>query len=142
MPSHNLINVESCIILGSVGRLHIDKVRRLCQPVHNNPYGVMLPPSPRMTNHEVHINGLPFPSWILNNLSKTTRLKMICLNLLTIRTLSHVLCNVILHAIPPIDLLKIMIHLGGTWTYGISRIMSLCQILVRKSFTSGMHSLS
>ena len=136
MSSHNLINVESRIILGSVSTLYMDKLGRLSHPVHNNPYGVILSPSLRKTNHEVHINGLSFPSRSLNNLSKTARLKMFCLNLLKIRTLGHIFFNELLHAIPPIDLLKIMIHLGGTLMYGISTI------LVRKSSTSGTHSLS
>ncbi|TMX03717.1 hypothetical protein EJD97_014692 [Solanum chilense] len=126
MPSHNLINVKSRIILSSISRLHRNKVGRLSNPVHNNPYRVMLSPSLRKTNNKVHINGLPFPSRNLNNLSKTARLKMFCLNLLTIRTLGHILCNVLLHAIPPIDLLKIMIHLGGTWMYGKSGTIGLC----------------
>ena len=126
MPPHNLINIKFCIILGSVGRLHRYKVSRLSQPVHNNLYGVMLPPTPRKNNHKVHINVFPLPSRNLNNLSQTTKLKMLCLNLLTIRTLSHIFCNVLLHAIPPRDLFKIMICLGGTWMYGIYETMALC----------------
>ncbi|TMX05457.1 hypothetical protein EJD97_019936, partial [Solanum chilense] len=126
MPFHKLIYVESRIVLGSVSRLHRDKVGRLSQSIHNNPYGVVLSPIHRSTNHEVNINGLPLPSRNLNNLSKTRRLKMFCLNLLTIRTLGHIFCNVLLHAITPINLLKIMIHLGGTWVYGISGTMGLC----------------
>ena len=121
----SFINVESQIILGSVSGLHRDKVRRLSHPVHSNPYGVMLSPRPRKTNHEVHINGLPLPSWNLKNLSKTARLKMFCLNQLKIRTLGHIFCNVLLHEISPINLLKIMIHLGGTRMYGISGTMGL-----------------
>ncbi|TMW86005.1 hypothetical protein EJD97_022090, partial [Solanum chilense] len=126
MPSHNLIYVESRIVLDFVSRLHMDKVGRPSQSVNNNPYGVMLSPSPRKTNHDVHINVLPLPSQNLNNLSKTTRLKMFFLNLPTIRTLGHIFCNLLLHAIPPINLLKIMIYLGGTWMYGISGTMGLC----------------
>ncbi|TMW91799.1 hypothetical protein EJD97_013879, partial [Solanum chilense] len=119
MPYHNLINVESHIILGSVSSLYMDKVESLSHPVHNNPYGVILFPSLRKTNDEVHINGLPLSSWNLGHLSKIAKLKMFCLNLLTIRTLGHIFSNVLLHAIPPIDLLKVMIHLGGTWMYRI-----------------------
>ncbi|TMX03185.1 hypothetical protein EJD97_017820 [Solanum chilense] len=127
MPSHNIINVEFRIILNSVSRLHRDKVGTFSHPVHNNPYGVMLPPSLRKTNREVHINGLLFPSRNLNNLSKTSRIKMFCLNLLTIRTLAHIIFNVLLHGIPLIDLHKIMIHLGGTWMYGVFGTMGLCR---------------
>ncbi|TMW89630.1 hypothetical protein EJD97_016867, partial [Solanum chilense] len=126
MLSHNLINVEFHIIFGSVSRLHTDKLGKLSHPVHNNPYRVMLSPSFRKNNHEVHINGLLFPSRNLNDLSKTARLKMFCLNLLTIRTRGHIICNVLLHAIPPVDLFKIMIHLGGTLIYGLSGTMGLC----------------
>ncbi|TMX03632.1 hypothetical protein EJD97_015190, partial [Solanum chilense] len=126
MPYHNLINVEFLIILGFVSRLHRDKLGGLTHPIYNNTYGIMLSPSLRKTNYEVHINRLPFPSRNLNNLSKTARVKMFCLNLLTVRTLGHIFCNVLLHAIPPIDLLKIMIHLGGTWMNGISGTMCLC----------------
>ncbi|TMW94418.1 hypothetical protein EJD97_010302, partial [Solanum chilense] len=126
MPYHNMINVESRIILGSVGRLHKDKVGILSHLVHNNQYGVILSPSSRKTNDEFHINGPPLPSQNLNNLSKTTTHKKFCLNLLTIRTVGHILCNVFLHAIPPINLLKIIIHLGGTWMYGIFGTMGLC----------------
>ena len=111
MTSLNLINVESLIVLGYVSRLHRDKVGRLCHSVHNNPYGVMLPTSVWKKNHEVRINGLPLPSRNLDNLSHTASLKMLCLNLLTIRTPSHILRNILLHAIPQIDMLKIMIHL-------------------------------
>ena len=81
MPSHNLIYVESRIVLGFVSRIHRDKMGRLSQSVHNNPFGVMLSPSPWKTNHEVHIDGLPLPRQDLNNLSKTDKLKMFCLNL-------------------------------------------------------------
>ncbi|TMX03691.1 hypothetical protein EJD97_014820, partial [Solanum chilense] len=129
MTSYNLINVESRIILNFVRRLHRDKVGRLSHPLHNNPYGVMLSSSLRKTNHKVHINGIPLPRRNLDNQSKTARLKMFCLNLLTIRTLGHIFSNVLLYAIPPIDLLKIMIHLGRTWTYGISGTMGLCNNL-------------
>ncbi|TMW88640.1 hypothetical protein EJD97_018292 [Solanum chilense] len=125
MPPHYLINIKSRIIVGFVGRLHKDKVSRLSKYVQNNPYGVMTPSSPQKNNHEVHIYGLPLPSRNLNNLSQTTRLKMLCLNLLTIRTLSHIFCNVLIHVIPPIYILKIMIHFGGTWMYGIFGTMVL-----------------
>ena len=86
----------------------------------------MLSPSLRKTNHEAHINGLPFPSWNLKNLSKTIRVKIFCLNLLKIRTLGQIFCNVLLYSIPLIDMLKIIIHLGGTWMYGISGTLDLC----------------
>ncbi|TMW89605.1 hypothetical protein EJD97_016910, partial [Solanum chilense] len=125
MPSHNLINEESRIILGSISRIHMDKVGRLSQPIHNNPYEVMLSLCLRKTNHKVQINGLPFPSRNLNNVSKTIWLKMFYLNLLTIMTLGHIFCNVHLHVIPPIDLLKFMIHFGGTCMYGIFGTMGL-----------------
>ncbi|TMW90353.1 hypothetical protein EJD97_015839 [Solanum chilense] len=126
MSSHNLIDIKSRIILGSVGRLHRDKLSRLSQSANNNPYRFMLYPTSWKKNHEVHINGLPFPCRNLNNLSQTTRLKMSCLDLLKIRKLCNISCNVLLHAIPPIDLPKIMIHLGVTCMYGISRTMILC----------------
>ena len=126
MPYHNLINVLSRIILGSVSRLHRDKVDRLSHHIHNNTYGFMLSPSLWKSNHEVHINGLPFQSQNLIKLSKTITLKMFFLNLLTIRTLGHIFCNVLLHAIPSIDLLKIIIHLAQSWIYGIFGTMGLC----------------
>ncbi|TMW98316.1 hypothetical protein EJD97_004200 [Solanum chilense] len=125
MPPHNLIHVEFHIILWPVSRLHRDKVGRFRNPVHNNPYGVMLPLSPRKNNHEVHVNGLPLPSRNLNDLSETTKLKVLRLNLVTIRTLCHILKNVLLQAILPIGLLELMKHLGGTWTYRIYRTMGL-----------------
>ena len=114
MPSHNINNVEFQIIIGFVSRFHKDKVGRLSNHVQNNPYGFMLSPSLQKTNHEVHTNGLPCQRWNLNNLSKIARLKIFCLNLLTIRKLGHIICNVLLHAITPIELFKIMIHHGGT----------------------------
>ncbi|TMW91248.1 hypothetical protein EJD97_014575 [Solanum chilense] len=126
MPSHNLINVESRIILGYVSRLHKDIVDKHSQFFHNNPYGVMLPPSPRKTNHEVYIKVLPLLSRNLNTQGKTSRINMLCLNLLIIRTLGYVFCNVLLYTIPPINLIKITIDLGGTWMYGISGHMDLC----------------
>ena len=125
MPSQNIINVESRIILGSVSKLHRDKLGRLSHPVHYNPYGVILFPTPGKTNPEVYINGLSLSCRNLNNLSKTARLKMFCLKLLSVMTLGHMFNNVFIHSIPPIDLLKIMIHLGGTWMYGIFRFMGL-----------------
>ena len=36
MKTHNLINVDSCIIFGSISRLNGNKVGRFCQPIHNN----------------------------------------------------------------------------------------------------------
>ncbi|TMW88405.1 hypothetical protein EJD97_018604 [Solanum chilense] len=126
MPSHNVINLHSRIILDSSSRLYRDKVGKLSQSVHNKPYGIMLPSSIGKTNHEVHINGLSLPSRNLNNLSQITRLKMLCLNLLIIRTLGYVFSNVHLHTIPLINVLKVMIHYGGTWVHGISGTMGLC----------------
>ena len=114
IPPHNLIYVESRISLGYVSRHHMDKVARLCQFVHDNPYGVMLSPRHGKINHEVLIKSLSLQSQNLNSLSNTTRLKMFCLNLMTIRTLGHIFCNVLFHSIPPINLLKNMVHLGGT----------------------------
>ncbi|TMW81115.1 hypothetical protein EJD97_011792, partial [Solanum chilense] len=114
------------IILSSISRLHRDKVGRLSHPFHNNPYGVLLSPSLRKTRHKVHINGLPFPCRNINNLCKTTWIKIFCLILLTIRTFGHIIFNALLHAILPIDQCKIMIHHGGTWMYGISGTMCLC----------------
>ena len=125
MPPHNLINVESRIILGPLNRLQRDKGGRLSHLLHNNIYGVILSPSPRKTNHEVHVNVLPFPSWNLNHLSEISSLKVVYLNLLTIRTLVHILINVLLNAIPPIDLLEVMIQLGGTYMYRIPGTMGL-----------------
>ena len=125
IPSHNLINVEFRIVLGSVSRLHRDNVGRLSYSFHNNPYEVMLSLSLRMTNHEIHINGLPFPSRNLNNRSKTARLKMLFINLLKIRSLVRIIYNVLLHYIPLNDIFKITIHLGGTWMYGVSETMVL-----------------
>ncbi|TMW84759.1 hypothetical protein EJD97_024452 [Solanum chilense] len=110
MPSHNISNVESHIILVSVSRLHRDKVGRLSHPVHSDPYGVVLSHSLQKTNHEVHINGIYLPCQNLDHLSKT---------------LGHIFNTVLLHAIPPIDLLNVMIHLGGTWMYQIFGIMGL-----------------
>ncbi|TMW99164.1 hypothetical protein EJD97_002958, partial [Solanum chilense] len=125
MPSHNIINVMSCIILYFVSILHRDKVGRLSHPIHNNPYRVMLSPNLQKINYEVYSNCLTFERQNLNNLSKTDILKMFFLNLMTIRTLGHIFYNVLLHAIPPIDLLKIIIHIGGTWMYRISGTMGL-----------------
>ena len=85
MPPKTLINVESRIILVPVCRLHRDKVGRQGHPFNNNPYGVMLFPSRRKTNNEVHVYGLPVLSQNLNHLSETTRLKVLRLNLLTCR---------------------------------------------------------
>ena len=125
MPSHNLIYVQSPIVLGFASILHRDKVGRLSQSSHNNLYGVMLSPSPRKTNHDIYINGLTRQSRHLNNLSKTTRLKIFCLKLFIIRTLCHIFCNVLLHAMLPINLFKIMIDLGGNQMYGISGTIGL-----------------
>ena len=119
MFSQNLINVESHVILDFLSRVHKNKVGRLSHPVNHNPYGVMLSPSLWKTNHEVHINSIRFLSRNLNNMSKTARIKMFFLSLLTIRTVCHIFCNVLLHDIPSMDLLKIIIHLGGTRMYGI-----------------------
>ena len=129
MPPHNLINLETPIILGPECRPHRDKVGRLSHFVHNNQNGVMLYPSPHKTNHEVNVNGLPLPCRNLNHLNETTRLMVLCLNLLTIGTLFHILNNVLLYAIPLIDVLEVMIHLGGTWMYQILVTMGLCNNL-------------
>lgn len=142
MPCDNLINVQSRITLSSVSRLQRNKVGRLSNPFKINPYGVMMSHSLRKNNHEVHINGLKFPSWNLNNLIKSNKLDMFCPNMLTIRTFDHIFYNILLHSIPPIYLVKVMIHLGGTWMYGISRTMTSTMILVRISLKSYKHSIS
>ncbi|TMW98240.1 hypothetical protein EJD97_004309, partial [Solanum chilense] len=130
IPPHNLINVESYIILVPISRLHRDKVGRFSHPIHNNPF--MMSPSPRKTNHKVNVNGLPLPRRNLNNLCETTRLKVLCLNLLTIWTPGYILSNVFHHAIPPIDLLEVMIHFGRTLMYRIPGTIGLCENLGSK----------
>ena len=79
MRPHNIINVESHIILGPVSKLHRDNVGRFSHPIHNNPYGVMLSTIPQKTNHEVHVKVLTLKSQNLNHLSETTRLKVLAL---------------------------------------------------------------
>ena len=82
IPAHNLINVESHIILGLVSRLHMDKGGRLYHPVHHNTYKSILSPSPLNTNHEVHVYGFLIES----------------------QNLKHII-ELLLHVIPPIDLI-------------------------------------
>ncbi|TMX02506.1 hypothetical protein EJD97_021294 [Solanum chilense] len=102
MPPHNLINVESGIILGS---------EACCLLVLGRP------------------KQIPLQIRNFNHLSETTRLKVLRLNMLTIGTPSHILSNVLLNSIKAIDLLEVMIHLGGTWMYRILGTMGLYNYL-------------
>ena len=52
---------------------------------------------------------------------------MFYLYLLAIGELTHKICHIPLHDIPPIDFLQIAVHLSGTWMNRISAIMSLCK---------------
>ena len=43
MKAHNLINVDPCIIFGSISRINRDEVGRLGKPIHSNPCKIILP---------------------------------------------------------------------------------------------------
>jgi hypothetical protein len=57
---------------------------------------------------------------------------MFCLDSLTHITQYHMSCNITLHAILPISLLQILIHLGTARMDRISRVMSFLQNLLTK----------
>jgi hypothetical protein len=57
---------------------------------------------------------------------------MFCLDSLTHIAQCHMSCNITLHAIPPISLLQILIHLGTARMDRISRVMSLLQNFLTK----------
>ena len=49
MKTHYILNVDPIIIFCQVGRIKEDKVCRLRQSIHNNPYWVIFPTNPRQT---------------------------------------------------------------------------------------------
>ena len=118
MQSHNIINVDFYIILNSVSRLHHDKVCKRSHAVNNNTLGVMVSPSLWKTNHEVHINGLPFPCRNLNRLSKTARIKMFCLKLFSITTLGHIFKNVSNRSVKNHDTSWWNLDVWNIWNHG------------------------
>jgi hypothetical protein len=57
---------------------------------------------------------------------------MFCLDSLEHITQCHMSCNITLHAIPPISLLQILIHLGTARMDRISQVMSFLQNFLMK----------
>ncbi|TMX05057.1 hypothetical protein EJD97_002720 [Solanum chilense] len=125
MPPHYLINKRFSIMFGHVSRLHKNEVSRLSDRISNKLNGIMQFPGPGHTNHKVHINSLALTCLDINQMGKTSKIKVFGLNLLAIGALLQKHRNISLHTFRPIDLLEIMIHLGGTWMTGIPGSMSL-----------------
>ena len=55
---------------------------------------------------------------------------MFYLDLLAIGALTHKVCYIPFHAIPPIEFQKIAVHLSGTWMNKISRGMDFYKIML------------
>ena len=56
-------------------------------------------------------------------LSHTPWFVLLYLDLLAVGVLTHKICYISFHSIPPIDSPQIVVHLGGTWINIISEIM-------------------
>lgn len=54
--------------------------------------------------------------------------------ILTYRTFRNIFCYLNLHSVPPIIFLQAPIHLGTSWMYCISRILSFFHNLMRKFY--------
>ena len=102
--------------------------------VYYNSNSFILSPSVRKTNNEFNINVLPFQNWNLNNLSKTATLKMLFLNLFTIRTLGQKIYYVSLHFIVPKHFQKIRVQFSGTCINGILGVLSFSKDILPKQY--------
>ena len=63
---HNLIYEDPCIVFCRISRLDGNKMRGLGQPIHNHPYRVILPLSPRQTYYKIILMSFNFQvgTWI------------------------------------------------------------------------------
>ena len=93
-------NIHFGIIFNPISRLHRIEVEDL----------IILPTMTQMESCSFLFLGRP----TIKSIVIASRHKMIGLNLLEIGTLHHKLRNILLHSFPPIDILELMIHFGGT----------------------------
>ena len=83
----------------------------------------MFSASTRLPCDEINIDHIPLASTNIDLLSHTYWFMMFYLDLLAIGALTHKVCYIPLHDIPPIDFPQIAIHLSETWMNRIPRIM-------------------
>ena len=87
----------------------------------------MLSTTTRLPCDEIHIDNIPLPSRNVDILSHTYWFLMFYLNLMAIGALTHKVCYIPLHHIPPIDFPQIALHLSVTWMNIISKVMGFCK---------------
>ena len=87
----------------------------------------MLSASTRLPCDEIHIDHIPLSSRSIDLLIHTSWFLMFYLDMLAVGALTHNVCYIPLHAIPPKDFSQIAVHLSGTWMNRIPRVMSFCK---------------
>ena len=114
---------------------------RLCEPVHYDPYRVMLLLCPWQVGHKIHCDMLPLPLSHLQ-LLKPCWLLVLILNLLTCETSSNKVPYVSLHPTSVILKMKILVHLRATWMQEKSRAVKLPENLLSQIGQLGNHYTS
>jgi hypothetical protein len=61
MQAHYLVNIDLCVPFCLVGGMHWQEVSCLGQPIHNDPYGIVVSGGIGQSHNQVHANVLPFP---------------------------------------------------------------------------------
>jgi hypothetical protein len=83
----------------------------LGQPIHDNPYGVMILGGIGQSYDKFYTDVISLPCWYGERLQGTRYLQGACFNPLIGVTLGHVLSNLSFHPGPPIQGSHILIHL-------------------------------
>ena len=108
-------------------------MRRLHESINNYPYIITLPTGSWQSNNKIHRYAIPFSLWNVQRSKQTIRSLVIDLHYLASETSRHVLNNVLLHAMPPKNSLKVSEHLRTPWINGVPRLMCFYKKLVFES---------
>ena len=127
MQPHNFSVEKLGIVFRRIWSLDRQKSRRLSHPINYHPNWLMLSASTRWPCDEIYIDHIPLPSRNIDLLSHTSWFLMFYLDLLAIGALTHKVCYIPLHVIPPIDFPQIALHLSGTWMNRIPRVIGFCK---------------
>ena len=121
MQSHNILKVQFSIFLGRISKLDQNKVGPLGHPINNDHNRIMLSSSTRQAHNKVHVDNFSLPSGNFYALSQASQPSMFGLDLVISWIFSHKLRYVFILTIPLIYLSQVLVHIGGTQMYEISR---------------------
>ena len=108
-----------------IGGLDRYEMRNLSQAIQHDPNRVVTSLSSRQANYKVHTDLIPLLLRYLQRLQQTSWPLMFFFNPLTSVTQGYILTNVSLHAIPPIPVFQISVHLSDSKVNRVSKLMTL-----------------